>query len=257
MNQVNTLPMSWVRPKTSSLILGLLLLAGVQELNAQLVSATSETLVNMSVTDNVQQNCAISMDTLGRYAVVWESDGQDGDGFGVYAKVFNADHTVRVADFLVNSTTTGDQRFPDVAMNADGTFCVAWQSSKDFATQGWDCYRRIYDIDGAAVTFASRMNSSTAGNQIHPAVAAGDARFVTTWASEVVGEKEFEIQARIFLSNGANLSSTLSVDNFELGKNKTHPDVEIWTASLDERLNEKGYIMPGLGDAGDRIYGTT
>ena len=36
-----------------------------------------------------------------------------------------------------------------------------------------------------------------------------------------------------------------------------HPDVEIWTASLDEKLNEKGYIMPGLGDAGDRIYGTT
>ena len=38
---------------------------------------------------------------------------------------------------------------------------------------------------------------------------------------------------------------------------KAHPDVEIWTASLDEKLNEKGYIMPGLGDAGDRIYGTT
>ena len=38
---------------------------------------------------------------------------------------------------------------------------------------------------------------------------------------------------------------------------KAHPDVEIWTASLDEKLNEKGYIMTGLGDAGDRIYGTT
>ena len=37
---------------------------------------------------------------------------------------------------------------------------------------------------------------------------------------------------------------------------ENHPDVEIWTASLDERLNEKGYIVPGLGDAGDRIYGT-
>ena len=35
-----------------------------------------------------------------------------------------------------------------------------------------------------------------------------------------------------------------------------HPDVEIVLASLDERLNEKGYIVPGLGDAGDRIYGT-
>jgi len=35
-----------------------------------------------------------------------------------------------------------------------------------------------------------------------------------------------------------------------------HPDVNIYTASVDERLNEHGYIMPGLGDAGDRIFGT-
>ena len=37
---------------------------------------------------------------------------------------------------------------------------------------------------------------------------------------------------------------------------EAHPDVPIVTASLDERLNEKGYIMPGLGDAGDRMFGT-
>lgn len=35
-----------------------------------------------------------------------------------------------------------------------------------------------------------------------------------------------------------------------------HPDVEIYCASLDEKLNDVGYIVPGLGDAGDRIYGT-
>lgn len=35
-----------------------------------------------------------------------------------------------------------------------------------------------------------------------------------------------------------------------------HPDVDIWTPAVDERLNEKGYILPGLGDAGDRLYGT-
>ena len=35
-----------------------------------------------------------------------------------------------------------------------------------------------------------------------------------------------------------------------------HPDVEIYTASIDERLNEVGYILPGLGDAGDKIFGT-
>jgi uracil phosphoribosyltransferase len=35
-----------------------------------------------------------------------------------------------------------------------------------------------------------------------------------------------------------------------------HPDVEIHCAALDRQLNEKGYIMPGLGDAGDRQFGT-
>lgn len=35
-----------------------------------------------------------------------------------------------------------------------------------------------------------------------------------------------------------------------------HPDIEIYTASVDEKLNDKGYILPGLGDAGDKIFGT-
>ena len=38
--------------------------------------------------------------------------------------------------------------------------------------------------------------------------------------------------------------------------NKEHPDVEIYCAALDEKLNDHGYIVPGLGDAGDRIFGT-
>ena len=37
---------------------------------------------------------------------------------------------------------------------------------------------------------------------------------------------------------------------------EAHPDVDIFVAGLDEKLNEKGYIVPGLGDAGDRIFGT-
>jgi uracil phosphoribosyltransferase len=35
-----------------------------------------------------------------------------------------------------------------------------------------------------------------------------------------------------------------------------HPEVRVWTAAIDERLNDHGYILPGLGDAGDRLYGT-
>ncbi len=37
---------------------------------------------------------------------------------------------------------------------------------------------------------------------------------------------------------------------------KAHPEVEVWTAAIDEKLNGHGYIVPGLGDAGDRMFGT-
>ena len=48
------------------------------------------------------------------------------------------------------------------------------------------------------------------------------------------------------------LAAPEGIDNFQ----GAHPDVPIYTAAIDQRLNEHGYILPGLGDAGDRMYGT-
>ncbi|MBJ7623757.1 uracil phosphoribosyltransferase [Weissella confusa] len=48
------------------------------------------------------------------------------------------------------------------------------------------------------------------------------------------------------------VSAPVGVDTVQ----KAHPDVDIYTAGLDEGLNEHGYIIPGLGDAGDRLFGT-
>ena len=48
------------------------------------------------------------------------------------------------------------------------------------------------------------------------------------------------------------LASPEGLANFE----EQHPDVPIFTAAIDERLDEHGYIVPGMGDAGDRLFGT-
>jgi uracil phosphoribosyltransferase len=48
------------------------------------------------------------------------------------------------------------------------------------------------------------------------------------------------------------LAAPEGIKNFQ----NAHPDVKVYTASIDSHLNEKGYIIPGLGDAGDRMYGT-
>ena len=52
------------------------------------------------------------------------------------------------------------------------------------------------------------------------------------------------------------LMSLVSAPEGVAAVQEAHPDVEIYTAALDERLNEHAYIVPGLGDAGDRLFGT-
>ncbi len=69
-------------------------------------------------------------------------------------------------------------------------------------------------------------------------------------ASEAVKRiKEFEPRSIKFL---CLLAAPEGVEHF----NDVHGDVPMYTAAVDEKLNEKGYIIPGLGDAGDRLYGT-
>ena len=60
-------------------------------------------------------------------------------------------------------------------------------------------------------------------------------------------------------SHGATKISLLNLISAPEGIKEVfakHPDVSIFTASIDEHLNEVGYIVPGLGDAGDRYFGT-
>lgn len=63
----------------------------------------------------------------------------------------------------------------------------------------------------------------------------------------------------ILKENGAKTIKLVCVVGAPEGVNrirKDHPDVQVYLAGIDERLNEHGYIVPGLGDAGDRLFGT-
>jgi uracil phosphoribosyltransferase len=64
---------------------------------------------------------------------------------------------------------------------------------------------------------------------------------------------------QVLKDNGAKTIKLVCVVGVPEGVKKIendHPDVQIYLAGLDERLNENGYILPGLGDAGDRLFGT-
>jgi hypothetical protein len=86
------------------------------------------------------------MDRDGNFVVVWASKDQDGDGWGVYARRYDASGPGE--EFRVNAATAGDQLNPSVAMNHLGEFVVAW-SSKGQDGDGWGVYARRYDATGA------------------------------------------------------------------------------------------------------------
>ena len=89
-----------------------------------------EFLVN-SYTTSSQDNPSVAMDSDGDFVVVWNSNGQDGSGAGIYAQRYDNTGAANGGEFLVNSYTTYAQVESSITMDSDGDFVVAWASSDD------------------------------------------------------------------------------------------------------------------------------
>lgn len=79
---------------------------------------------------------------------------------------------------------------------------------------------------------------------IDPMLATGGSAAAALTMLKEEGYKHFRFMCLVAAPEGVKLV------------NREHPDVPIYTAALDDHLNEHGYIVPGLGDAGDRVFGT-
>ena len=79
---------------------------------------------------------------------------------------------------------------------------------------------------------------------IDPMLATGGSAMMAVEALKKRGAKRIKFLSLVAAPEGVNKLMA------------AHPDVELYTAALDDHLNEIGYIVPGLGDAGDRLYGT-
>ena len=79
-----------------------------------------------------QQWASVASDASGRFVVTWTSEGQDGNGEGVYLRRFEADGTaIDTSDIRVNeSNTQGDQNNVAVAVNSQGEMVITWQSGE-------------------------------------------------------------------------------------------------------------------------------
>ena len=107
-----------------------------QRYNAEGVAQGTEFQVNTYTTGR-QLQPSVAMDNDGDFVITWLSKGQDGSDYGVYAQRYNAAGVAQGTEFQVNTYTTNYQLNSSVAMDSDGDFVIAWESSsQDGSTNG-------------------------------------------------------------------------------------------------------------------------
>jgi hypothetical protein len=107
----------------------------------------AETQVN-TTTAGSQDAPTVTAMSDGGFVVAWESSGQDGSGFGVYAQRYDASGHAAGGETQINSSTFSDQMAPAIAATSDGGFIVTWMSYQQDGS-GWGIYSKIFAADPA------------------------------------------------------------------------------------------------------------
>jgi len=166
-------------------------------------------------TTSFQGDPAVAMDADGDFVVAWtDYADQDGNGYGVFAQRFDAAGAVQGLEFQVNTFTTGDQIKPVVAMDADGDFVVAWESSGQDGS-GYGVFARRFDAAGAAQGLEVQVNSFTTGTQGDANVAMdADGDFVVAWQSYLQDGSYYGIFAQRYDAAGLTQGPEVQVNTF-------------------------------------------
>lgn len=154
---------------------------------------SGEFQVNEYVT-GIQGTEKIAMDGVGNFIIVWQSNGQDGDLGGIYAKRYASNGTVLQSEFMVNSVTVGYQIDPSVGMNANGDFVVSF-TGNDGSLDG--VFARIYNATGVPQGTEFIVNDIILNGQYSSAVDMADnGTFVVIWSGQLASD--FGVGARAF-----------------------------------------------------------
>lgn len=111
--------------------------------NASGAAFSGEIVVNGFTTGD-QGNSTIATDGAGNFVITWESNLEDGSGWGIYGQRFNF-FGAKIGDpFQVNTGTVNDQRFPTVVSNASGNFTIVWSTFNQVGGSDWDIAARRF-----------------------------------------------------------------------------------------------------------------
>ncbi|MBI3448636.1 MAG: hypothetical protein HY049_06955 [Acidobacteria bacterium] len=169
--------------------------------------------VNATTTD-YQRSPAVAADSSGNFVVAWESQGQDGSGYGIFGRRFDSTGTPASAEIQINTFTTGDQAVPSIAMDPLGNFVVAWNS---YAQDGSDygVFARRFDSSASPVAGEFQVNTFTTGRQLGTSVGMDtNGGMVVTWRSFDQDGSRFGVFGRPFDAGGVATGPEFQANTF-------------------------------------------
>ncbi len=185
-----------------------------QRYNAAGQRQGNEFQVNTEFAKN-QIRSSVAMDPDGDFVIVWESFAQDGDGYGIYGKRFNAAGQPQGSEFLISETTDMNQERPIVAMDAAGNFVIVWEDDGDLDGDGEGVFARRFNAAGMPLSGEFQVNTFTDGNQMEPDIAMDPlGNFMVTWQSQDQDGSGFGIYAQRFNAAGNRVGTEFRVNSF-------------------------------------------
>jgi len=185
------------------------------------------------------------MDPSGNFVVVWESYiqkgvGQDANSNGIYGQRFDANGTALAGEFLINTTTIGNQTQPDVSMNAVGNFVVVWQGPQAGNDANEDIFAQRFDSNGQTVGDEFRVNTHTEFRQLSPCVAINnDGKFIIVWESIDQSEPNRPICCQSYDNLGSPVGPELVISDEpsvcyypDVALDSTGEAIVVWTGKI-------------------------
>ncbi len=207
----------------------LLVLTAVSSATAQI--PLGEPFIVNTTTAGDQRSPDVAVGPDGRFVVVWRSENQDGDGWGVFARWFAWDGTALTGEVQVNTTTAGNQYLPRVDGDRLGRFVIVWVDG----VRG--IIARRFDGTGGALSGEIDVTASSAAYQSSISTAA-DGSFVVTWLRSTA--PDVVVEARRYSDTGLPIGDAFAVSTFTSLSYKEETAVKI---------NDDGSFLVVWGDS--------
>ncbi len=215
----------------------------------------SEFQVNTYTTSYQSESCITTNGT--NYLVVWQSNGQDGDGEGVYGQFLNSNGSDIGSEIRVNSYTTNRQLLPSVASNGT-SYLVVWQTLEQDG-DSYGIYRQLFKSDGTKFNRESLINTYTTSSQFSPCVASDGTLYLVVWVSSNQDGDGYGIYGQFVDKFSAKVGSEFKINSYTSG-NQKEPAVAsngrtflvVWTSENQDGDNDGvyGQLLDNNGNIG-------